>query len=48
MRKRLSLLLLVAVLGVGGTAMSAYATPMRVAQEDTTSSDEGDDDTDYG
>ena len=47
MRKRLSLLLAVAALGVGATAPTAYGEPMRVAQEET---DDAEDDggSDYG
>ena len=46
MRKRLTLLLAVAVLGVGGIAPSASAETFRVAQEETNGGD--DEGSDYG
>ena len=45
MRKRLTLLCAVALLGAGGLAPSAAAETVRVAQEDTGGEDDG---TDYG
>ena len=48
MRKRLTLLLAVAILGVGLAAPSASADVYRVAQDDTTAESEDDDGADYG
>jgi len=45
MKKRLAVLLSVALLGVGATASAAFADTQRVAQEDTGGDDGG---TDYG
>jgi len=48
MRKRLTLLLAVGILGVGVAAPGASADAYRVAQDETTAEDEDDGGTDYG
>ena len=48
MRNRLTLLLVVAILGVGAAAPGASADVYRVAQDDTTEEADDDDGTDYG
>lgn len=48
MRNRLTLLLAVAILGVGFAVPTASADVYRVAQDDTTAASEDDDGTDYG
>ena len=48
MRKRLTLLLAVAILGVGFAAPGASADVYRVAQDDTTAESDDDDGADYG
>jgi MYXO-CTERM domain-containing protein len=48
MRNRFTLLLVVAILGVGAAAPGASADVYRVAQDDTTAEADDDDGTDYG